>query len=187
MLTLCLRTCPSSPFHLSARQGPACSLGLSSNAASFRKEPLISPHQHILILCPPPAWAAPLHSTLSLQQQGYSHCSFVRLRRPQRKRPWPWTSTCSAGAAGTRLRGLGWTCSLSEHPFSLLTQQGPQEDERLGSPVSASAQRSVSSSRLHLEPAVFPGLPSRRGCPSQSLSAFACFPLVTGCSHPTHW
>lgn len=46
---------PSIPTPLSACQRPACSSVLSSDAASFRKESLISPRQHLLYLftlCP---------------------------------------------------------------------------------------------------------------------------------------
>lgn len=47
-----LRLAFQSQPHLSTCQSPACSSVLSSDAASFRKEPLISPCQHILALCP---------------------------------------------------------------------------------------------------------------------------------------
>ena len=58
---------PFKPTSLVCLSESFCSSGLGSNAVSFRKEFLISPHQHILVLCPPPRWAAPVYSPFSLQ------------------------------------------------------------------------------------------------------------------------
>lgn len=133
LLTLCPHLVLASiPTPLSACQSPACSSVLSSDAASFRKESLISPHQHLLYLF-----------TLPFSKCVYSYSSFIRLRDPQSRGPGPWTSMCDTGSAGAQLCDLGQTCSLSTSFFSAHLAGSPGGLE--GGSVSAFALRLASN------------------------------------------